>query len=109
MTQTFGDAGRCRKGFLDSGFESLTAMRLDAQAIANEASNYAKSVFEACAAAAEKLASAKSVVMVVEIQTAYAKQAYESFVAEATKMGELYADMAKDAYRPFERIVAKAK
>lgn len=109
MTQTFEDAGRYGKEFLDSGLESFTAVTRDAQAISGEASNFAKTVFETGAAAIEKLISAKSIEKVVEIQSAYAKQAYESFVAEATKIGGLYADMAKDAYKPFEAIVAKAK
>jgi hypothetical protein len=109
MTQTFEDAGKYGKEFLDSGFASFTAVTRDAQAISGEASDYAKKVFETGAAAVEKLISAKSIEKVVEIQTAYAKQAYESFIAEATKIGELYADMAKDAYQPFEAVVAKAK
>ncbi|RUU57097.1 phasin family protein, partial [Mesorhizobium sp. M2C.T.Ca.TU.009.01.2.1] len=34
---------------------------------------------------------------------------YESFVAEASKIGNLYAELAKEAYKPFESVVAKAK
>ena len=30
-------------------------------------------------------------------------------MAEATKISELYADLAKDAYKPFESLTAKAK
>ena len=44
----------------------------------------------------------------IEIQTDYAKSAYEGFVAQATKIGELYADLAKETYKPFEAYVAKA-
>jgi hypothetical protein len=29
-------------------------------------------------------------------------------VAEATKIGELYVDLAKEAYKPFEAYMAKA-
>jgi hypothetical protein len=28
-------------------------------------------------------------------------------VAEATKMGELYTDLAKETYKPFEGMIAK--
>ena len=31
------------------------------------------------------------------------------FVAEATKLGELYVDFAKEAYKPFESAYAKIK
>jgi len=30
-------------------------------------------------------------------------------VAEASKIGNLYAELAKEAYKPFESVVAKAK
>jgi hypothetical protein len=30
-------------------------------------------------------------------------------VSDATKLGELYAELAKDAYKPFESMVAKSK
>ena len=109
MTKKFEDAGRYGTEFLDSGLASLTAVTRDAQAISSEASDYAKTVFETSAAAIQKLMAAKSIEKVVEIQTAFAKQAYEGFVAEATRISELYADMAKDAYKPFEAVVAKAK
>ena len=109
MTQAFDDAGKYGRGFFESGFESIAAVTRDAQAISGEASNYAKQVFETGTAAAERLLSAKSIEKVIEIQTAYAKEAYEGFVAEATRASGLYADMAKDACKPFESIVVKAK
>lgn len=109
MTQTFEDASKYGREFLDSGLESFTAVTRDAQAISDEASSYAKQVFETGTTAVENLLSAKSVEKAVEIQTAYARQAYEGFVTEATKMGQLYADLAKDAYKPFEALVSKAK
>ena len=59
--------------------------------------------------AIEKLVAAKSLEKAIEIQTDYAKTAYEGFVSEATKIGELYAELFKDAYKPFESVVAKAK
>jgi hypothetical protein len=37
------------------------------------------------------------------------KAAYEGFVAETSKIGELYADLAKETYKPFESMMAKAK
>ena len=35
------------------------------------------------------------------------RPAYETFVAEAKKISELYADLAKQAYKPLEGLVAK--
>ncbi len=70
--------------------------------------DYSKKAFEDSASTVEKLMAAKSVDKAMEIQTDYMKSAYEGFVAQATKFGELYADLAKDAYKPLEGMVAKA-
>ena len=50
---------------------------------------------------------AKSVEKAIELQQGYFKSAYESFVAQATKIGGLYADLAKETYKPLEGFVAK--
>jgi hypothetical protein len=75
--------------------------------IAAETADYSKKSFEEGSAALEKLLGAKSLEKAIEIQTAYAKTAYEGFVTQATKMGELYADLAKESYKPFENFVGK--
>jgi hypothetical protein len=109
MTQTFEDAGKYGKEFIDTGLKSFASLSKGFQAIAVEATEYSKKSFEAGSSALEKLVAAKSLEKAIEIQTDYVKQAYEGFIAEASKIGELYADVAKDAYKPFESIVAKAK
>ncbi len=109
MTQTFEDAGKFGKEFMDTGLKSFASLSKGFQAIATEATEYSKKSFETGSAAVEKLVAAKSLEKAIEIQTDYAKQAYEGFVAQATKIGELYAEVAKDAYKPYESIVAKAK
>ncbi len=48
----------------------------------------------------EKLLGARSVEAAVQIQSEYAKQAYEGFVAQASKFSELYAKVASDALKP---------
>jgi phasin family protein len=104
----YEDFSKYGKEFADSGLKSLASLSKGAQAIAVEASEYTKKSLETGSAAFEKLLSAKSFEEALAIQTDYAKQAYESFVAEATKFGDLYSDLAKEAYKPFEGIVAKA-
>ncbi|CAN7354092.1 MULTISPECIES: phasin family protein [Aminobacter] len=109
MTQTYEDFSKYGKDFVDTGLKSFASLSKGAQAIATETTDYTKKSFETGAATFEKLLGVKSLEKAVEIQTDYAKQAYEGFVAEATKLGELYAELAKDAYKPFESLVAKAK
>jgi hypothetical protein len=109
MTQTFEDAGKFGKEFMDNGLKSFASLSKGFQAIAVEATEYTKKSFETGSTALEKLVAAKSLEKAIEVQTDYAKTAYEAFVAQATKIGELYAEVAKDAYKPFESFVAKAK
>ena len=43
----------------------------------------------------------------VEVQTEFAKSAFETFVAETQKIGALYGDLAKQAYKPFGCFLTK--
>lgn len=70
--------------------------------------DYSKKSFEEGSAALEKLFGAKSFDKALEIQSDYAKSAYEGFVAESTKIGELFTDLTKEAYKPVETLVSKA-
>jgi len=63
--------------------------------------------FEDAARAFEKLAGSKSIEQAIEIQSQYVKKAYDTWVAEASKLSEMYVGMARDAYKPVEQAVAK--
>ena len=92
-------------------FESVVAsaatMQNGAQAIAAAVGDYTKKSFEDGNAFVTKLSGVKSLDKAIEAQTEYAKSSYEAFVAESQKIGELYADLAKQAFKPFEGFVAK--
>lgn len=109
MLQSFENASKFNKEFVDTGLKNFAAVSKSAQAIAVEATDYTKKSFEAGAAALEKVLSAGSFEKALEIQADYAKHSYEGFVAEAAKVSELYADFAKQAYQPFESALAKSK
>ncbi|HEX3936045.1 MAG TPA: phasin family protein [Xanthobacteraceae bacterium] len=96
------------KDSMDSMMSLLGAWTKNAQAIAAEITDYSKKSVEDSAAAWERLLGAKTLEKAVEIQSDYLKSSYEDFVAEATKIGELYADFAKEAYKPFEGALARA-
>ncbi len=109
MPQPFEDANKLGKEFLEANMKSLATLSKSVQAIAAETGEYTKKSFETGSAALEKLFAAKSLDKAIEIQTDFARKAYEGFVAEATKLGELYTETARDAYKPFEGLVAKTK
>jgi len=77
------------------------------QAIATAYADYSKKSFEDTTAFVEKLSGVKSLEKAIELQTEFSKSAYESFVSESKRISELYAGLAKEAYKPFEGYVAK--
>jgi phasin family protein len=109
MVKNLEDLQQVGKENVEMAMKSMGAMSKSAQAIAVEMADYSKKAFEESTAALEKLFGVKSLDKAIELQTEYAKTAYEGFVAEATKLGELYADLAKESYKPFEALMAKAK
>jgi len=78
------------------------------QTIGTRMTDYSKQAFADATTTFEKLVGAKSLEQAIEIQSQYAKKAYDNWVAEASKIGEMYASVARDAYKPVEKAVAKA-
>jgi hypothetical protein len=83
------------------------AVPVDFQTLATAYGNYTKKSFEQTQAFVEKLSGVRSLDKAVEIQTEFAKQAYETFVTESQKIRELYRGLAKRNLRPFEGLVVK--
>ena len=77
------------------------------QAIAAEATDYSKKSFADSSALVEKLVGVKKLDEAITLQTDYAKSSYEGFVAQATKMGEMYQAVAKEAFKPVEGAITK--
>ncbi len=73
------------------------------QAIAAEMTDYTRRSFEDSTATFEKLMSAKSLDQAFEIQSSFAKRAYDEYMHQMTKVGGMYANMAKDASKPLEK------
>jgi hypothetical protein len=73
------------------------------QTIATEMTDYSKKSFEKSRAHFEKLLGVKNINEAIQLQSDFAKSAYEDFVAEATKIGSLYSDLAKEAFTPTKK------
>jgi hypothetical protein len=91
-------------GFGANPFEAASAATTSAskglQAIAAEMTDYSKRSFEKNYALFEKMAGVKKFDEAVQLQSDFAKSAYEDFVAEAAKIGEIYSNLAKEAFKP---------
>lgn len=107
MIQQFESFQKLGKDNVEAALKTFGAVTKGAQAIAAESADYAKKSFDQGTAALEKLAGVKTLDKALEVQTDYVKSSYESLVAQSTKMGELYANLAKEAARSYEGLVAK--
>ena len=100
--QKFGKEG------MDVAVNALNIWAKNAQAIATEVADYSKRSFEDSTAAFQKLIGAKSLEKAVEVQSEYLRSSCEELVAQSAKLGELYAGMAREAFRPFEGALWRA-
>src|ERR1700754_88232 len=86
---------------------NATSFQSGVQAIVAAYGDYAKKSYEDTKSFAEKLSGVKSLDKALEAQSEYAKTAYETFVADSQKIASLYGDLAKQAFKPLEGVVAK--
>ena len=107
MVKNIDEMQQLGKENMDATMKSFGVLSKSMQAIAVEVADYSKKVFEQGTAATEKLIGPKSLEKAVEVQSDYVKTSYAGFVAEATKLGELYTALAKEAYKPFESQFGK--
>src|ERR1700682_3961743 len=95
------------KEHLETVVASATSLQNGFQAIASAYGDYTKKSFEDTKSFVEKLSGVKSLDKAMEVQTEFAKSAYETFVAESQKIAALYSDLAKQTFKPLEGIAAK--
>ena len=75
--------------------------------IATAHAEYNKKAFRDGSEFISKLTNLKSPDEAMKLQAGYARSAYETFVAEAKKISELYADFFKQTFKPFESVTAR--
>ena len=109
MNQPFETVQKLGKDSFTATAKALEVATTGTQAIAVETADYTKKSFEQTASTFEKLVGVKSLDKVIEIQTDYVKSAYEGFVAQSTKTGELYKKLAQDSLAPFNALRSAAQ
>ena len=100
MIKNFEDVQKLSQSNLDNTMKLFGDWSKSWQAIAAEMSDYSKRSFEEGTQTFEKLLGAKTVEQALEIQTSFAKKAYDEYMREMTKIGTMYTDIAKEAYKP---------
>ena len=109
MIKNFDDFQKLGQQNVDTAMKMFGEWSKGWQAIAAEMTDYTKRSFEEGTSTVEKLMTAKSFEQAVEIQTGYAKRAYDDYMHQVSKLGGLYAELAKEAYKPVEKVLQSAR
>ncbi len=95
---------------LEALVASATAAQKGAEAISAQSLAFSKKTWEENVAAAQTLASARSVQELSELQTSNAKSATESYMAEMTRLTETVTASVKNSFQPInERVTASVE
>ena len=108
-TPKFEDFQKFSKTQLETVNAVTSTVTKGLQEIAAESTDYSKKAFAANSAVIEKLLGVKSVESAIQIQTEYAKSVYDGFVAQATKLNEIYVKLATEAFKPVEAAFSAAQ
>jgi len=76
--------------------------------IATAYSDYTRKSLENTRCFVEQLSGVRSFDKALEVQAEFAKQTYVTFLAESQKMRELYGKLARQTFKPLERLVTKS-
>jgi phasin family protein len=92
----------------EAAVRSMSVLTKGVQALLAEVADASKRSFEHNTAALESMIGAKSVDKLMAVQSDYLKGSQEILVAQTTKIGELCTNLAKEAYKPYEGLIAQA-
>ena len=105
MMKQFEDFQKLGQGNVDTMMKAFGEWNKGWQAISAEVTDYSKRSFEDSTQTLEKLMSAKSLEQAMEIQTSFVKRSYDEYMHQWSKIGGMYAEFAKEAYRPLEKAM----
>ena len=109
MINNFADVQKLSHANTESAIKAYGEWTKGWQTLAGEMTDYSKRAFEDGTQTFEKLLAVKSVEQAVEIQSSYAKRAYDEYMRQLAKVGSLYTGFAKDAAKPLERAMQSTR
>ena len=100
MVKNVDNISSFAKENLDAVMESANIAAKGAEKIAAEAVSASKQSMEQNIAAAKEFSSVRTFDQLVSAQTQFSKQAFDQYVSQATKMGDLFISLSKEASEP---------
>ena len=108
MLNKFEELQKVSKTNIEATTNAFQTLSKTTQTITTEITEYSKRSLENGSKAMQSLFAVKSPEKAIEVQTEYAKAAYEDFTAQVTKIGELYSELAKEIFKPYEDFATKS-
>jgi len=108
MQANFETVEKISKTNIEATGKAFEALSKITKEVATEIAEYSKSSFESGSKAMEKLFGVKSFDKAIEVQSEYAKSMFDDLSARTTKIGQLYADLGKEIFKPFAANMSKA-
>ncbi len=99
MLKGFEDWQKLSQKNIDAAMRSAGELNRNGLALAEQMTKYSMKAFEEGTEMFEKLLSAKSLDEAIEIQTNYAKNAFEAYMAQLGKLTETFSKIATEAYQ----------
>jgi phasin family protein len=90
------------KDTVEACTKAASAAGKGAETLHNELYSYSKQSVEGSLAAAKALLGTKSVQEALELQSVFAKSAFDAYVTEVTKLSEIFLSTAKDTFEPLQ-------
>ncbi|MDE2135077.1 MAG: TIGR01841 family phasin [Alphaproteobacteria bacterium] len=90
------------KETVEAYVKSASVAGKGAETLHNEVYTYSKQSIEDSIAAAKALMGVKSVHEAFELQSNFAKTAFNAYVGEVTKLSEIFAASTKEAFKPLQ-------
>jgi len=87
--------------------EATESAPVSLQTIAIAYGNYSRKSFEQTSSFFAKLACARSLDKAIELQTAFAREAYETFVVESRRIQELYGQLTRQRLARLEGLATR--
>ena len=98
--KSFDELTTFNKSTVDAWVKSASVASKGFEAIGAEVASYTKQSVEESVAIAKAAMGSRSVQEFMEINTGFAKSAFDAYVGRVTKLGDLATATAKDAFEP---------
>jgi hypothetical protein len=108
MTNPLETFQKSSQAQIESLKASSAAFAKGLKSVAEETADYSSRSVETTKSFFEKLKGVKTFETAIQLQTDFTKSQFEDFVAQMTKIGEIYKEMGKEVFKPLEHAAATA-